>query len=111
MSGWEPSTVTTHEYDDAGRLLRTVTTAEPEWTADEVALFLAARRVEADMGPHGIPWSEAMAPGAKYVADAVPSQNAAVAAVARAKDAYFTQWPKAPREGLVWRVRPVEQSG
>ena len=103
--------MTTHEYDDAGRLVRTVTVAEPEWTADEVALFLAARRVEADMGPHGVPWSEAMAPGAKYVADAVPSQNAAVAAVARAKDAYFTQWPKAPREGLVWRVRPVEQSG
>lgn len=103
--------MTTHEYDDAGRLVRTVTVAEPEWTADEVALFLAARRVEADMGPHGIPWSEAMAPNAKFVADPVPLQNAAVAAAARAKDAYFTQWKDAPREGLVWKVRRVEQSG
>lgn len=108
MNGWEPAESTEYVYDSEGKLLRTVTRREAEWTRDEVALFIAARRVSADMGPHGIPWSEAMDPGAKFVADAVPSQNAAVAAVARAKDAYFTQWPKAPREGLVWRVRRAE---
>lgn len=108
MNGWEPAESTVFEYDAEGRLVRTVTTRESEWTRDEVALFVAARRVEADMGPHGVPWSEAMAPGAKFVADPVPAQNAAVAAVDRAEKAYRKQWKDAPTRGLVWKVRQVE---
>lgn len=108
MNGWEPAEVTSYEYDDAGRLVRTVTVREAEWTRDEVALFVAARRVEADMGPHGIPWSRAVDPDAKFMADPVPTLNKAVDAVARAEDAYHKKWPNAPKRGLVWRVRQVE---
>lgn len=31
LDGWEPVTVAEHEYDDDGRLIRTVTRREPEW--------------------------------------------------------------------------------
>ncbi len=33
--GWEPSTVVDYEYDDAGRLVRSVETVEPEWDDEQ----------------------------------------------------------------------------
>ena len=111
LNGWEPAESTEYVYDEAGRLIRTVTTREPEWSRDEVALFIAARRVEANMGPYGVPIDRALAKNAKFVADAIPMQNAAVAAVERARTKYFDQYPKASREGLLWRVHEVEPPG
>ena len=108
LNGWEPAESTEFVYDVAGRLVRTVTTREPEWSRDEVALFVAARRVESAMGPYGVPVDRALAKNAKFAADPIPMQNAAVAAVERVRDAYFRQYPKASREGLLWRVHEVE---
>lgn len=41
LEGREPGEVTEHEYDDAGRLIRSVTTREPEWTEQDTAEILA----------------------------------------------------------------------
>lgn len=35
LLGWEPTEVHDHEYDDAGRLVRTVVTRESEWDDSE----------------------------------------------------------------------------
>lgn len=40
----------------------TVTTREPEFTADDVAVLLAHEAYMADIGPHGQPMSEATSP-------------------------------------------------
>lgn len=45
--GWEPSHVAVHEYDDDGRLVRTVSTPEVEWDDDERAWMLALAELEA----------------------------------------------------------------
>jgi hypothetical protein len=47
--------VTTHEYDDAGRLIRSVSEPEPEWDDDDRALMRALWLVEGDECPgcHG----------------------------------------------------------
>lgn len=37
LDGWEPVEVAEHEYDDAGRLIRTVTRREPEWDDEQRA--------------------------------------------------------------------------
>lgn len=46
--GDAPSSETTYEYDDAGRLVRSVTTADPDWTPTDrgLALALLAERAE-----------------------------------------------------------------
>lgn len=41
FTGWEPATVTEHEYDADGRLVRSVTRREAEWTDEERANVLA----------------------------------------------------------------------
>lgn len=51
LQGWEPAEETTFEYDDAGRVARTVTIREVEWDDTErgwmVGLDLMERQVEA----------------------------------------------------------------
>lgn len=42
------ATETTHEYDDAGRLVRSVTLAEPEWSEHDRGLVLALLAERAD---------------------------------------------------------------
>jgi hypothetical protein len=51
FSGWEPATTTTFEYDDAGRLAKSVTTVEPEWDGAERDTALALAAYEADLCP------------------------------------------------------------
>jgi hypothetical protein len=41
MDGREPVTTTTYEYDDDGRVARTVAVREPEWTEQDRAELLA----------------------------------------------------------------------
>lgn len=50
-NGWEPSRVTRHEYDDAGRIIATVTTGEPEWDDDARGMALALAEYEAGLCP------------------------------------------------------------
>src|SRR5690606_3854254 len=45
-NGWEPHEVTEYEYDDGGRVVRTVTTREPEWDDESRAYVLALAEYE-----------------------------------------------------------------
>lgn len=45
--GWEPTRVTEHEYDDAGRLVRSVETTEVEWDDEQRSWVQALKEVEA----------------------------------------------------------------
>lgn len=65
LSGWEPSEITRFEYDDAGRMVAAVTTREPEFAPDDVAVLLASRQKEREVGPHGIPMAVATDPAMK----------------------------------------------
>jgi hypothetical protein len=63
--GWEPRRTTTHEYDERGRLVRSVETAEPEWDPESYALLAALADYEAELCPRcGEPLSECMDAGA-----------------------------------------------
>jgi hypothetical protein len=78
-------------------------------------LLLAARELQADVGPHGHPLSEAMSPlgdpnrrneGWRYEVPP-PSVDYAAKALADAQDAYSQQYPDANQNGLLWGVRKV----
>ena len=104
-----------HEYDDDGRLIRSVSTVEPEFDAEQVAYLIAIRLYENDIGPHGHPMSEAMSSEAdpnnyeghwRYEGTG-PFFDWAKRAESDAIDAYRSQFPKdSPPNmaGLVFRV-------
>lgn len=65
MWGWEPRETHTHEYDDAGRLVRTVVEREPEWDGESYALMAALAEVEhTACSGCGEPLEESMSPDA-----------------------------------------------
>lgn len=92
---WEPVTTTEHEYDDAGRLLRTRSRSEPEWDASQYALVAALADIEAEECPScGSPMSECMSADSdpdnktgthKYVASEAMRCHATTARELRAK--------------------------
>jgi hypothetical protein len=49
--GWEPKRTTTFEYDDAGRVVRSVETTEAEWDPESYALLAALADYEAALCP------------------------------------------------------------
>lgn len=49
FEGWEAAEVHEHEYDDAGRLVRTIVTKEPEWDDEQRALMLALDQYEREL--------------------------------------------------------------
>lgn len=53
LLGWEPKQITTHDYDAAGRLARSTTTVQPEWSAADLAEALDCDDYEADFCPGG----------------------------------------------------------
>lgn len=91
-----------------------MTAREPEFTSSETALFLAYQLQKADLGPHGIPMSEAMDPANEHAFTAanggVPSIDFAEKAIEDAKDAYYDSWPDANRNGHMWGVIRVPKS-
>lgn len=92
-------------------MVRVVVSREPEWDAEQVALFQAHRQVEAERGPYGIPLSRATDPTAKFEASDKPTMNLAVEAGRKARDAYFKQYPEAQAmsESLMWSVSEVTE--
>jgi hypothetical protein len=108
LSGWEPAEVTTFEYD-GDRLVRSVTVREGEFDADEVAVLLASRRVEQDMGSHGVPMSEATDPenAGKFVINDRPRVDYVRLAIQAKQDAYYGQYPSAKDEqrAHIWYVK------
>jgi hypothetical protein len=109
LAGWEPLTFAHQDGD------RWVIEREAEWDDEQVMLLLAARELQADVGPHGHPLSEAMSPladpnrrneGWRYEVPP-PSVDYAAKALADAQDAYSQQYPDANQNGLLWGVRKV----
>lgn len=65
--GWEPRRVTTFEYDDAGRVVRSVTVTEPEWDDEQRELVYALAQYEASLCPGcGGDLAETTSPEAEY---------------------------------------------
>jgi hypothetical protein len=65
LHGREPRQVTTYEYDEHNRLVRSVTVRESEWTAQDLAEAMALLKVEADTcSGCGEPLSESTDPEA-----------------------------------------------
>ena len=62
--GWTPEIVHRHEYDDGGRLVRTVVDVEAEFDAEQHAIMVALDAYEESLNEYGIPRVEAMSPDA-----------------------------------------------
>lgn len=116
LSGWEPSRITTHEYDDDGRPIRSVTVTEPEWDVDQVDLMLAWEAYRGDLGQYGEMLSEATSPDAdptsysgwRYVAQG-PFTNQAEKVAKDAEADWKRQAGKdANTNGMYWTVEKVE---
>lgn len=104
--GWEPREIT-DVFEDGKRVRRTITRREPEFTPLEVNKLLASKELQDDLNPYGIPYSEATdkANEHMFVADQLPTIDFAAKAIGDAQDAYYKQWPDAPSNGHLWRVK------
>jgi len=99
-----------YEYDDAGRLVRSVSIPESEWSPEDVALLVSSRIAERELGPHGIPMSEAMDPANQWAFTG--PDNPVVDFAEKNKrdrmDAYYKKYDKKDnpvnRNGHVWTV-------
>lgn len=99
--------MTTYEWD-GDRLVRAVTTREPEFSPDDVAALIASRRAEqVKRGPHGIPLAEAMDPANQFAFEAVgPAKDWAMDALHRKQELFYKQNPNAKGDpSLVFSVR------
>lgn len=62
--GWAPVEVHTPEYDQDGRVVRTVVEREPEFDREQYQYVTALAEYEASLNEYGIPVEEAMSPDA-----------------------------------------------
>jgi hypothetical protein len=93
------------EYD-GDRLIRTVTTREPEFDPAEVAYLLASREMQDEpRNELGIPLSVAMDPANqfRFKPPEKPSTDWAAKALGDARDRFYKANPDASRNGHVWR--------
>jgi hypothetical protein len=92
--------------DPDGNVL-SVTTAEPRFTRDEVALLLASRRAEnAPRGEHGLLLSEAMDPKNQFAFETTPPvMDWAQKTLNDARAAYRKKSPDADMTAVQIRVR------
>lgn len=116
LLGWEPRHITEHVYDDAGRLVETVTHLEPEFDMEQVALLLAHMRHEKEpRGPHGLLLSEVTDPladpanpdGWDYEVTG-PRTDFAQRKLSAKKKAYYDKYPDAPKDAHLWSVRRID---
>jgi hypothetical protein len=81
---------------------------EREFSAIDKALLLAQKRNAAEMGPHGVPMSEAVDPKNQFgvfEAPAAPTTDWAAKALGDAQDAYYKKYPDTSRHGHIWRLK------
>lgn len=104
--GWEPTEYHENVYED-GQLVGVRVTREPEFTPTEVELLLAHLEMQADIGWHGIPMSEAtdIANQFSYRGPDAPRIDWAAKAIGDASDRYYEANPKASRNGHQWYLR------
>jgi hypothetical protein len=101
--------VTTYEYDGDGRVVRSATVREPEFSDLDVATLIEARRRQrVKRGPHGYPINEAMDPDNQFAFKAdKPVRDWAMAALHQAQKAWFASHPE--DKGDPSLVFPVEK--
>lgn len=116
--------MTTFEYDEQGRVTRSVTVREPEWTAADVSLLLASKHLEhrdstgqllteaTDLGanpanPDGTHYYVAGVPYAK--GGRGPVINWAERAVAEARKNYRERYPDEDMAGLYFPVERIDR--
>ena len=89
----------------------TVVHRSPEFTSEDVAVLLASRWVEADIGPHGVPMSEATDPANQFGFEGYEKPRTDYAEKARrdAMDAFYKRYPDADRNGHMWGVKRREK--
>ena len=104
FDGWEPVEVAEHEYDDSGRLVRTVTRREPEWDDEQRGWALAWLTYKAnvhDACGHYLPDSTAPEADEGYVVEAAIRCHACTA---RAQA--YARYSESPQpEALLYAVR------
>lgn len=66
LSGWTPITVTRYEYDDAGRMVRSVSVTESEWSAEDRDVLVASQQYARSLNANGIPIDEATDPDNQF---------------------------------------------
>jgi len=68
--GWEPTRIVDYEYDDGGRLLRSVETTEAEWDGEQRAWMQALADLQGQLcsGCGGY-LEDTLRPDVEYVAD------------------------------------------
>lgn len=94
-----------YEYDAGGRLVRSVTRCEPEFTGDQVALLLASHAVESEpRGSHGVLMSEATDIANQWRFKASRKTDWAAKAVADAAELLRKQYPDGNTNGHVYAV-------
>lgn len=115
--GWEPTTFTEYVYED-GVLVGTVSTPEPEFDDEQVALLHAYEHHRRDLGPHGYSMSETTSPEAdpnnregafKFVSTGIPTVDYAEKARLDAADAFREQFKDANTNGLIFTVEKVDR--
>lgn len=99
--------MTTFEYDDAGRVVASVTVREAEFSPLDVAALLEVRRrARVRRGPHGYTIAEATDPENQFAFVAKPRQDWAMRALNQAQETYKRENPKATDlHSLVWDVQ------
>lgn len=116
--------MTTFEYDDEGRIARSVTVREPEWRPSDVSLLIASKHLELrDSTGHLLVESTDLAanpanPDGQWFYRAGvrmqdgtrgPVTNWAEKARADAQKAWREKYPNADMSGLHWPVERVER--
>lgn len=96
LSGWEPAEVTTYEYDADGRVARTATVREAEFSPLDVAVLIEARRRQrARRGPHGYTMAEATDPENQFAFRVdKPVRDWASKALSTAQKRWFAEHPE-----------------
>jgi hypothetical protein len=105
--GWEPGEVTTYEYDDAGRVVRSVTVREAEFSSWDLAVLMADRENERiPRGRHGLPIAEATDATNQFAYEVEgPTTDWAQKTLDEFEAEYRRKWPKAPHGALLYKVR------
>jgi hypothetical protein len=117
LDGWEPAEIVEYEYDENGRLARALSTREPEFSEDDVALLLAHIRHQRSIQPHGYTLDEAISPeadpsnrkGAYYFRAGAPYIDFAEKARLDEQRKFREAYPDADLSAYIFPIEKVER--
>jgi len=94
LSGWSPAELTEYEYDEAGRVVRSLTMTESPFNLEQVDLLLAIREYQRNLDANGIPFERATSEDANPNVDENTPQKHPVRFLAQGP---FTNWAEKSR--------------